>query len=224
MKNKIYKILTRARIEEISNWKILLLIVALNFSISWSYQNLVMTKSVYYQLLSEQMEVHRIERYIELSKNYLIWGYLAIPILQFIKLIFLALLVQLLLLIKFIDLPFKKIFRIVMFASLATSTGGVFQLSYLLLIPETAITPLVLNTAPLSLTQLIAAEQYSKSSVSVFNTMNMFEIIWGYVMYKGISGTKKLAKVDTAILVLSLWAALLVLKWILIYYLDKINL
>jgi hypothetical protein len=206
-----------------TNWQIYLGILVINILVAWLFKICIMTKDVYYDLLSEQIESYRIDQYIELINRYSVWGIITIPITLFIKVLFISLLVQLPLLTKFVEIPFTKIFRIVLVASISLCAGLVAQFIYIYSIFLKGITPSMFIKYPLSLAQLVDNQKYDDSSIIVFNSINIFEILWIYLIYKGLANTKKIKKVDSAILVLCIWTVLLFLRWIAISYFYRIN-
>jgi len=206
------------------NWRVFLCIIMLNLLISYLFQNFILTKSFYYHLLSQQIEDYRIEQYFDMVNKYSIWSYFTLPVVLLIKFSFLSLLFQFPLLIKFINIPFQQIFRMVMFASVAISLGSFLRFLHLYSIPSNEITHSIINIMPLSLTQFIDPNKYPNSSLSVFNSINVFEILWAYIIYRGIYLTGKIKKIDSVLLVLFIWTFLLITKWLVIGYLNRINL
>ena len=73
-----------------------------------------MTKSVYYNLLSEQIEINRIDQYIDSIHGYSYWEYILSPVILGLKFSLISFLVQFFLLLRNIDISFQHIFRTVM--------------------------------------------------------------------------------------------------------------
>jgi hypothetical protein len=205
----------------ITNWQIYLGILMINILVAWLFKKFIMTRDIYYNLLSEQIESYRIDQYVELMNRHSIWGFITIPITLFIKVLFISLLLQLPLLTKFVEISFTRIFRIVLLASISFCAGLVAQFVYIYSMPISEITANILIKYPLSLAQLVDIQKYNDSANIVFNSINVFEILWIFLIYKGLANTKRIKKIDSAILILGVWTVLLVLRWAVISYLYR---
>ena len=207
----------------LSNGQIFFAIVTLNMIISWIFQKCIMTKSFYYKILSEQIEINRIDKYIDILQGYTLWGYILFPIILLLKFSLISFLLQFFLLLKNIDIPMRQIFRTVMLASLMLSLALVLQIVILSVMPSKDITHNILKTVPLSLTHIFDLYKYPESSIIVFNAINPFEFLWIIIIYRGLVKTEAVNKVDCFVIVLSVWTTVLVFSWASIFYLNKIN-
>jgi hypothetical protein len=189
----------------------------------WISQNYILTREVYHNLLSEQLEISRIDDYFNLIQRFSIWTYILSPIMFLLRLIFVSLLIQFPLVMKFIDIPLKQIFRIVTFAFIPLFLMSVIKTIWLLLLPTHQITQETLTFTPLTFTNFLNASNYAKTVYGLLSNLNIFEVVWCFIVAKGLSRTGKIKKSDAYVLVLVIWTLILVFLWALLMYLTKIN-
>jgi len=189
----------------------------------WLFQNLIMTREVYYNLLSERIEITRIDDYFNFIQKFSIWSYITAPFLLLIRLLFFAILIQFPLLFKFIDIPLKQIFRITCYGYIPLFIMGLIKNLWLLQLSSSTITEQMLAFTPLALTNFINVNLYSKLIYGLLSNFNLFEVFWCAIIIKGLNNTKKLSKLDATLIVVVVWIAILFFQWALIMYLMKIN-
>jgi hypothetical protein len=182
-----------------------------------------MTRDVYHNLLSEKMEAYRIDDYFNFVRKISIWSYIIAPLLLWIKITFYTLLIQFPLVLKFIDIPFKKLFRIVSFAQIPVLISGFIKIIWLFQYKPYQITEKTLALTPLALTNLINSSLYPKTTIILLSNINVFEMIWCIIVVKGLAATEKIKKIDAFLLVLGVWSLILVLQWALLMYFTKVN-
>lgn len=182
-----------------------------------------MTKEVYYSLLSERLETYRIDKQLELINRFKIWGYFLLPLILWLKYTFVTLLLQLPLIIKFIEIPFKRIFRVVMLASVTIIIMSVVRISWLFSIPPDHINADILKIVPLSINSFINTSEYPQSAIAVFSNINLFELGWLILVYSGLVSVSedKLKKTDAVILVASVWSFLILLQYAVMTYIEN---
>jgi len=207
----------------LKTWHLFFLIIIAVWLNTWILQNYVMTREVYHNLLSEQLEISRIDDYFNFVRKISIFSYILVPIIIWIQLAFVTLLLQFPLVLKFIDIPFKKIFRVVTSAQISLVVMGLIKTFWLLHFQPSQITRQTLSFTPLSLTNFLDISAYPKSAVQVLNNFNVFSIIWCIILIKGLSNTGKIKKLDTSIIVVVVWTLILVFQWVLVMYFTKIN-
>lgn len=198
------------KVRFIETWQLYLLITVFSLIISFTFQKIIMTQGVYYSLYSNQMEEYRIDDLIRFIKKFEIWGYIATPLFIWLRLAFVAFLIQLPFMIKYIEIPFNEIFRITAFAFGALLTADVVRFFYLYFLPKEFITADALTMTPLSITNLLNKNNYSEVAYMFLSKINLFEFIWGYVIYRGLYHTAKISKTDSLLVVMSVWVGILV--------------
>lgn len=194
-------------------WQLFLLVTVLNILVFYAFQKIIMTQDVYYSLYGSQLEEHRINDIISLSQKFQIWGYLATPLIIWLRIAFVSFLIQLPFMIKFIELPFKEIFRIVTIALFVLLFADVIRFFYLYFQPIEIVTSDLLTFTPIAITNLLDKNSYSDLAFSFLSKINLFELLWGVVIYIGLHRTKKLEKIDYALIVFGVWVSIVVLTF-----------
>ena len=169
------------------------------------------------------MEISRIDDYFNMVSKIRAWGYLIVPAILWLRITVVALLIQLPLMIKFIEIPFKQLFRIVAWANVSMIVLSVTQIFYLLKIPASQFTQSTLSFMPLSLMNFLGNLHFTAAGQGIIKSINIFEFIWAFIIYKGLHGTGKLEKIDSAIVTLGVWAGMEVFQFALLTYLNKMG-
>ncbi|MBZ0182877.1 MAG: hypothetical protein K8F60_10505 [Melioribacteraceae bacterium] len=194
----------------IETWQLYLLITVLSVIISLAYQKIIMTQEVYYSIYSSQMEEYRIDDLIRFIEKFQIWGYIATPLFIWLRLAFVAFLIQLPFMIKYIEIPFNEIFRITAFAFLVLLSADVVRFFYLFFLPKELITADALMMTPLAITNLLNKNNYSEITYLFLSKINVFEFFWTYIVYRELYRTGKINKIDSLLVVMSVWFGILV--------------
>lgn len=197
----------------IETWQLYLIITVVTIIISFAFQKFIMTRDVYYTLYGKQMEDYRIDEYFNMAKRIQLWGYLVTPLFIWLRIAFVAFLVQLPLMIKYIEIPFKQIFRIAAFALLILISVNVFRFFYLYFLHAGSITAESLTYTPFTITNILNKENYSDMAFAFLNKINMFEFLWVYVTYRGLHKTGKIEKIDALLVSTGVWAGILILTF-----------
>jgi len=213
MNDRIVLIENKNKEKLFETWQLFLLITAITMLVYFAFQKFIMTQEVYYSLYGSQLEEHRINDIISLTQKFQLWGLLATPILIWLRIAFVAFLVQLPFMIKFIEVPFKEIFRIITIALFLLLLSVVIRFYYLYFQPIENITSDLLTFTPLAITNLLDKNNYSDLVFSFLSKINLFELLWGVVIYIGLLKTKKLEKIDYALIVFGVWIGILVLTF-----------
>jgi len=208
---------------KIKTWQLFLLITLAVWINTWILQNFVMTRDVYHNLLAEKLEISRIDDYFNYVRKISMISYALTPLVLWIQLAFVTLLLQFPLVLKFIDVSFKKIFRIAAFAQISLIVMAIIKTVWLLHFKPSQITAKTLSFTPFSITNLLDVNLYPKSALQILNNFNLFAVIWCIILIKGISDTGKIKKSDSVLLVLGVWAFILIFQWALLTYFTKIN-
>ena len=209
--------------KKLKTWQLFIALVTINLIILFIWNKFILTRDVYYSLLSKRMEISRIDDYFNMINKFRIWGYLFTPLLLWFKISFVALLIQLPLMIKFIEIPFKQIFRIVAWANISMVILALVQIIYLLNIQASQFKENTLSFIPLSLINLFNNLHFTAAAKGVINSINVFELIWLSIIYKGLSNTGKLEKIDSAILASGVWVGIAIFDFAFLTYLNKIG-
>jgi len=207
---------------ELKNWHLFGILTLLMLFNMWLNNNHLMTRGVYHTLLSERMEAQRIDEYFNLISQLSWWSYLLAPILLLARYAFVTMLLQLPLMLRFVEVPFERIFRVVMFASVPLLVGVTIRTLWLLRLSPAEMDETSLSFMPLALTNFLNFREYQKSAWGFFSNFNLFEGSWCAIVANGFV-RMKLKRVDATVLTLAVWTALLVFQWVLLLYLSKVN-
>lgn len=207
----------------IETWQLYLIITISSVLLSFAFQKFIMTREVYYTLYGSQLEDYRIDETINFIQKFQIWGYVATPLIVWLRIAFVAFLIQLPLILKFDEIPFREIFRTASFAFLVIISLDMMRFFYLYFLPPQSITAETLTFIPLSITNLLNKENYSALAISVLSKINLFELVWGYVIYRGLYKTGKLEKIDAALIVFGVWIGIMVLSVALVFFMGVLK-
>lgn len=208
---------------QIKTWQLFFFLLLANLSVSWIYNEHILTREVYHTLLSEQMEADRIDEYFNFIRKLSFWGYFFQPVLLWVQITFFVLLIQMPLVLVLIDIPFRQLFRTVTYASLPMTASSFAKIFWLYFLHPSEISYANISAVPFSIASFLDATQYPKTAFTVLNKFNPFEILWCFVIYKGLVSTGKVKKEYAALLVFSIWIFLLLLQWGITAYLNGIS-
>jgi len=202
----------------LKNWQLYLFITFLYLIITLINDKYIMTHEVYQIILSEKMESYRIDDFYEIVKRFSLYTYLALPFLIWIKITFIALLIQMPLLLKNVEVSFKEVFKIAAYANIPYIFLGVVRIVILLLTPKVEYTNDLLTLIPGALANFFSKDRYSFIAYKLFENINIYEASWIFIVYTGINKLKKIDKYDAFILTFSIWLGLTVLQLMILFY------
>jgi len=205
--------LSERRELNLGTWQLFLLVLVANLIATWLYNDHILTRELYHNLLSDRLESSRIDEYFDFLHKVSRWGYLAQPVILWIQISFIVLLIQMPLLLFFIDIPYRRLFRIVTWCALAMIAAAFSRIIWLSLLQASEITQETLNMVPLSINSFLDSAEYHITTYAVLGKFNIFELLWCIMLYKGLSATEKLKKDNAALLVFILWTVLLLFQW-----------
>ena len=205
------------------NWQIFVNLSIINFLLAFMASQFIFTREYYYTIFSDQIELTRIDKYVDIINRFSFWSMVLLPLFLLIRYLFVAFILQIPLLIRYIEISFKYIFRWVMFASIALMLGQVTHFLNIYLTPAENISSLLYKIQPLSLAATINPEEYDSNSIVILNQFNIFDLLWGSVLYLGLSKTGKIKKLDTFLLILCVWTFLLALQWAILFFVENIQ-
>lgn len=208
---------------QFKTWHGFILLLLCEWLLSWHYQMNILTRDAYYHLYGERLELQRIDDLFDMIKRFSVWGYAAMPIVVWLRIAFVTLLLQLPLVFRFIDIPFREIFRIVLTASFLLLLMELVKLVYLSGFPPAALTKQELAYVPFALINWLNTAQHSSSAISFLSHFSLFELGWLAALYHGLVRTNRLKKIDAGLVVLVLWMFLIVMQWSILIYVEKLN-
>ena len=207
----------------VPNWQLLMIFVIINILISLWAHRLIFTREFYYALLSDQMAFSRIDHLVSVLDGYSYLTMILIPIGLFIRFLASTLLLQLMMLIKFIEIKFSRLFRLVMVSSLMLSAGQIMHYLWIYFSPQDHSSRTLLQTKPYSLASLVETNEYPPSSLFVLNQSNLFEILWMGCIFWGLVRTNRMKNTDAAMFSFILWSSTLFLHWAVYFFIEKLQ-
>ncbi|MBD3386442.1 hypothetical protein GF407_16155 [candidate division KSB1 bacterium] len=216
-------VLALRRAGEIKTITLFMIILTALLLDTWFTQNHIMTRQVYYNLLSDQLEIYRIDMIYGWVKKFSVWNYLLVPLITLVRILFIALLIQLPLVFRFIDVPFSRLFRIATIAFLPLMLMTLIKTAWLAMVPGNQIDAGILSRVPLALTNLLDTSAYPRPVLGFLSSFNLFEITWCCVIVILLSKAARLKKSDTALMVFFIWTLILCFRFVLVLYLEKVN-
>ena len=208
--------------KKIKTWHIYLLIVIVQISAYYFTREFIMTKEFYKQLLGDRLTIDMINTQMEISNRFAIWGYFLIPLVALIQITFFALLIQFHLLLKLIDIPFKKLFRISAFSILPFVILQIIKTYHMYSLPLEQISQKAMAFTPLSINSLINPEVYSQSTYQFLGNFHIFWLIWIFIIYRGLTKTEKIEKIDGLLYPLGVFLVIILFQYGLSTYLTKV--
>jgi hypothetical protein len=205
------------------NWYIFFYLAIINFLIAFLASQFIFTREFYYTIFSDQIELTRIDKYVDLVDRFSFWSLLMLPIFLLISYAVVAFILQIPLLFRYIEISFKYLFRWVMLASIALTLGQVVHFLNIYFTPAEQISERLFKIQPLSLATIINPEEYASNAIVILNQFNLFDMLWGLVLYFGLLKTGKIGKMDAFLLVLCVWTFLLFLQWTVLFFLENLR-
>ncbi len=208
--------------KSINTWYVFLFICGIALVNTWIIENYIMTLDFYTNTLSDRMEVHRIEQYYLWMKGFSKWQYAIIPLFILLRITLVTLMIQLPFVIKLQDIPFSKIFRVATLSLFSLIILNIVQTIFVIQMPSSDINQDSLSLIPLSIAALVDINKYSRPFYNLLGSFNIFELIWCFMVYLGLSRYIKVNKYDSVSIVISVWAFIEIFKFLLMSYLSRI--
>ena len=203
------------------NWQIFTFVATLNFLIIFLAGEFIFTREFYFSIFSDQIESARIDKYVDIVKRFSFWSVLLLPLFLAIRYAIVAFLLQIPLLINYIEIPFWYLFRWVMYASVALIIGQIIYLLKLYPISKEILFKSLVEIQPFSLATMINPEEYASNAIVILNQFNLFDMLWGIVLYIGLLKTGRIKKIDAVVVVLCVWTFLLFIQWVILFFLEN---
>jgi hypothetical protein len=202
---------------KLHNGYLFCVLLILNLAILCFYRYYVFDYDLFYNLYKDQMDFSRIGFQAESMKRWFDLNYILLPPTMLFRFAFVTFILQFPLLFYLDHIPFARVFRIVMIASVALSAGAMIQGYLLVSLPKEMITAERLNQMPLSVAGLMPSTcAVTPSTFMILNQFNIFELIWCLIIYHKFKTQMLLSSVDIILLISGAWLFLLILQWIFI--------
>jgi len=206
------------------SWQLLALVIALNLIVLWFSNEYVLTRETYQRLLSDRLEASRVDEYFDFARRLRIWGYVLTPLVVVVRVGFMALALQLALLLLLIEVPIGRLFRLALWAALALLAGTAVREAFLAALDPATLSLARLSVVPASLASVtMDLEDFRAPLYGLLSFVNPFELAWCAIMAAGIADGKKLKPVTAASVVVSVWMTVTILTWGLLSFLNRLR-
>ncbi len=188
-------------------WRLFLIVAAIHVAAGLLYQDIVMTDSVVRELVAGRVDPDRIDEALSTLRQVSLAGHLLQPVVLGVRVAIVALLLQFGFLLLWIELPFQKVFRIALVASLTGAAMLCAKAWIHATDPPLVVSASMLMVPPLSLASLVGIDSYSPAARVVLQNANLFELFWIILVWNGVRRVEPIPWSDAAFIVLAVWCA-----------------
>ncbi len=205
-------------------WQLFGLLVVASAVLAWAENEFVMTPEVYRNILGSQLDAERIDAQIDMMSRFRGWGYLTIPVMLWLRVAFIALLVQMFCLLGTIEIPFGRLFRIAAVAFIADLVGSANRLVWLARQGPSAIDVATLGVMPGSIAALfLEPPQGASGFYTVLSQVNGVELGWVGLMVLGLMGTRRVGTGGAVLVTGGVWALVTFLQFAVAMYVQHMG-
>ena len=195
-------------------WQLFGLLVVASAVLAWAENEFVMTPEVYRNILGSQLDAERIDAQIDMMSRFRGWGYLTVPVMLWLRLAFVALLVQMFCLLGTIEIQFVRLFPIAAIAFVADLLGSANRLVWLVRQGPSAIDAATLGVMPGSIAGFFLQRPQGASGLyTLLSQVNMFELGWAGLMVLGLTGTRRVGTAGAVLVTGGVWALVTFLRF-----------
>jgi hypothetical protein len=203
------------------NWQIFTYLAIINILIAILAKEFIFTREFYYSIFSDQMELTRIDKYVDIVRRFSFWSLLLIPVFLFIRYATVAFIIQIPLLIRYIEISYKYLFRWVMYASVILTMGQIVHFLNIYITSKEYLSKTLFKIQLFSLAMMINPDEYTSNALVILNQFNLFDLIWGLILYIGLLKSGKIKKMDAFLVILGVWTFLLAAQWTFLFFIEK---
>lgn len=209
---------------EEKSYNIFLFLVLISIFIVWYNQNYFLTDEYYYHFLGDKLETYRIEQFITSMHKMSWWSYIISPIILYVSIVLVAFFIQLYLILMDKEIRFVSAFKIAAISKFFLLAGDLVKNVWLSFKEISFLTEKSLLIIPFSLNQILFSEEFSKELLSILGSINIYEILWGIFLYKGIQWYIRDEKGKVSLMaVILVWSTIYLFQFLVLIYLLKIN-
>lgn len=182
-----------------------LAVSAATIAVTWYFNTFVMTREVYHTLLGDQMGAERVDQFFNLLRQRTYWSHGLIPLVVLVRVGFVALMLQLVLLLMAIEAPLARLFRCALWAFgvlLVEAAARALSLSFM---SAAQINQTVLSTNPVSLGYWVLSSRESSELAIALAPLTLTEAAWLVILIVLLAETARLRMKAAAIAATSVW-------------------
>ena len=189
-----------------------ILIILLNFLIAFIANELIISEQIFYTSFSQQLEIERIQKFIGLYKKWEYIGYFISPVLLSIKLFVISLCIYIGIFLSNYKIRFRDLLSVVIKAEFILLLYNITKTILYFFININTFAD-ISYFQPLSILQLIGAENVNKAFIYPLSILNIFELLYWFALAIGIKQlTKK--SFDKSLLLVLLTYGIGLLAWV----------
>jgi hypothetical protein len=205
-------------------WQLFGLLVVASAVLAWAENEFVMTPEVYRNILGSQLGAERIDAQIDMLSRFRGWSYLTIPGMLWLRVAFIALLVQMFCLLGTIEIRFGRLFRIAAIAFISNLVGSANRLVWLVRQEPSAIDAASLGVMPGSIAAFFLETPPGASGFyTVLSQANVFELGWVGLMVLGLTGTRRVGTTGAVLVTGGVWALVTFLQFAIAMYMQHVG-
>lgn len=182
-----------------------LAVSAATVAVTWFFNTFVMTREVYHTLLGDQMEAERVDQFFNLLRQRTYWSHGLIPLVVVVRVGFVALLLQLVLLLMAIETPLARLFRCALWAFAVLLVEAAARALSLSFMTGGQITQTVLSTNPVSLGYWVLSSREPSELAIALAPVTLTEAAWLLILIVLLTETAGLRMKTAAIAAASVW-------------------
>jgi hypothetical protein len=195
---------------------LLVFLLILNLSVYYFYQNYLsnLLQSEYFNPALETASIYH--QWYVISY----WGYPLIVIITILKLTTLTFIFETPLLIKNLNIGFKRVFSVLVKAAFVMTAADFLRITNLVNYEMSIESLSVVQITPLGILDLLQTDFYNQASITFLNQFNGFELIWCVIVYFGLLKIKRISSADSLLIVVSVWSLITLFYWGIAAYME----
>lgn len=204
-------------------WHLFVALAAVQLALSLFLNHRVLTPELYQSVMADQAPSAQIDEFIVLTQKWQLWSYVLSPVVLALRVSVVALLVQLVLLLFPVEVPFGRVFRAALIAYSALLIGIAFHTYWLSSLPTSEINAATLELVPGSLATLLPELARERPAFAyLLNVVTLFDIAWCVFFALALEGERSLRFVPALSAVLVVWLMTVACKWGIAAYLGRL--
>ncbi len=204
---------------DVPTWQLFVLLVLISGALAWLNNTFVMTPEVYRVVLGEQLTSSGLDERIDELSGFQVYGYIATPLVVWVRIVLTTLIVQMFCLLGMVDIPFRQLFRVTAIALLGPLAGSLNRIVWI--VRQDVVDTSVLSVMPGSLASYVLAPSAGDSwTYTLLSQVSVFHMAWFGLMILGLIGTKRVGVGGAALAIGGAWGLVTFLRVTLAAYLQ----
>lgn len=205
-------------------WVLFVVAVGISLLLTWVSSELILTEEAYRSVLDERLTASRVEDIYSFNRRFRVLGYIVAPLVVLVRIAFVALLLQMALLLGGIEIRFKGVFRAATIGFFAILYGDVARWLVLWLKDASTLTPADLSYVPGAASNVMDPAAIETPLYQLFSLVNVFELLWCVVVVYQLRKMTKMSIGGTVAATLSVWGMVTLFRWGIALFTMKLGL